>query len=170
MSVEKDLQRTQQIAELEESIYQIQVLIAEKTEMKSRLEAINTTCQEKIKEFKTEGETKLNESINQIQEVIDSKKSEQGLLQNQMHEATSSERKEWLNERITNLQEIITQFEEGLINRQNNLTEMEQASSQLNQDFESRKNTVADLDNEILHLEQDLKDKQNALLRLKNHT
>lgn len=114
MSVEKDIQRTEQITELEESIYQIQVAITEKTEMKSRLEVINTTCQEKIKEFKTEGESKLNESINQIQEVIDSKKSEQGLIQNQILEATSSERKEWLNECITNLQEIITQFEDRL--------------------------------------------------------
>ena len=168
MSVEKDLQRTQLIAELEESIYQIRVAIAEKTEMKSRLEAINTTFQEDIKKFKTEGETKLKESINQIQEVIDAKKSEQKLLQNQMRDATSSEKKEWLKERITNLQEFITDFEEGLINRQSNLTEMESAISQLNQDFVSRKNTVADLDNSILHLEQDLKDKQNALLTLKN--
>ena len=168
MSVEKDLQRTQQIAELEESIYQIQVAIAEKTEMKSNLEAINTMSQ--IKKFKTEGETKFKDSINQIQEIIDAKKSEQGLLQNQKREATSSERKEWLNERITNLQELITHFEEGLINRQNNLNEIDQASSQLNQDFESRKNTVADLDNEISHLQQDLKDKQNELLTLKNHT
>ncbi|RKU26871.1 hypothetical protein C6497_12560 [Candidatus Poribacteria bacterium] len=169
MSAEKDLQKTQQIAELEESIYKIQVAITKKTEMKSRLETINTSCQ--INKFKTEAETKFKDSINQIQKVIDEKKSEQEILQNQIHDATSREKKEWLNERITNLQEFITQLEEGRIKRQNNLTEMGQVISQLNQDFVSRKNTVADLDNEILCLEQDLKDKQNALLGLKNiHT
>lgn len=123
MATEKDAQTTQHIAELEQSIYQIQETL----------------------KWRTEAETKFKESIIQIQDTIEAKKSEQRLRQNQLFDATSDERKEWLKECITNLQEIITHFEEGLKGRQNNLSEFEATFSQLEQDLASRKDTLAGL-------------------------
>ncbi len=93
MATEKDMQMTQHIAELEESIYQIRIAIAEKTAMKLKLEELNTTFQEEKIKKRTEMETKFQNSINQIQDVIDEKKSEQELLQSQMHDTTSDEKK-----------------------------------------------------------------------------
>lgn len=103
MTSEKDQKMTQQIAELEESIYQIQVAIVEKTTVKSTLEQRNSTYEEDIK-TRTEAETKFKESINQIQDVIDAQKLEQQLRQSQMRETSSSEKKKWLTECIVNLQ------------------------------------------------------------------
>ena len=93
MATEKDIQMTQHIAELEESIYQIRVVIVEKTAMKSRLEEYTTTFQEEKIKKRSELESKFEESINQIQDVIDAKKSEQELFQSQMHDTTSDEKK-----------------------------------------------------------------------------
>lgn len=166
MAPEKYPQATQQIAELVHSIYQIEVAIVEKTAMKSMLEERNTTFQEKRKK-KTEAETKFKESINQIQDIIDAKKSEQRLRQNQMLEATSIKKKEWLKECIDNLQKSIAHLEEGLKGRQNNLTEIETTFSQFEQDFVSRKHSIAELEKNIVLLEEGLKTRQNALLTLK---
>ena len=167
MATEKVLQMSQHIAELEESIYQIRVAIVEKTAMKSRLEEYNTTFQEEKIKKRTECETKFQNSINQIQDVIDAKKSEQELLQSQMHDTTSSKKKAWLKECITNLQGIITNFEEGLKGRQNNLSEIETVFSQLEQDFVNKQKSIADLENSIGNLETELGVKQNALSELK---
>ena len=169
MSVEKDVQITQHVAELEKSIYETQAALVEKTEMKSRLEATITEFQENVKKTRTEAETKFEESISQIQEVIEARTAEQGLLQNQMRDATSSQKKDWLSERFSNLQNIITQFEEGLIDRKNNLTEIQTMFSLRNPDFVSRKNALAEVDKSIVQLKQELKDKQNTLLRIKQH-
>lgn len=167
MATERDIQAIHHIAELEQSIYQIRVAIAEKTAMKSMLEDRNTTFQEKRRKNRTEAETKFKESINQIQNAIDAKKTEQRLRQNQMLEATSIKKKEWLKECIGNLQKSITHLEEGLKGRQNNLIEIETTFSQLEQDFVSRKDTIAELEKNIVLLEKGLKTKQNTLLTLK---
>lgn len=168
MTSEKDPQTIQHIAELEQSIYQIKVAIAEKTAMKSMLEERNTAYHAEKRKKRTEAETEITESINQIQDVIDVKKSEQELLKSQMHDTTSIKKKAWLKESITHLQEIITNFEEGLKGRQNNLTEIETIFTQLEQDFVSRKHTIAEIANSIVLLEEGLIVKQNTLLTLKN--
>lgn len=167
MATEKYPQATQQIAELVHSIYQIQVAIVEKTAMKSKLEERNTTFQEEKRKKKTDAETKFKESINQIQNAIDAEKTEQRLRQNQMLEATSIKKKEWLKECIDNLQKSITHLEEGLKGRQNNLTQIETTFSQLEQDFVSRKDTIAELEKSIVLLEEGLRARQNALSELK---
>ncbi len=167
MATKKYPQATQQIAELEQSIYQIQVAIVEKTAMISILEERNTTFQEEKRKKRTEMETEFKESINQIQNAIDAKKSEQELLRSQMRDTTSTEKKAWLKERIANSQKIITHFEEGLKGRQNNLNEIETTFSQLEQDFVSRKDTIAELEKNIVLLDEGLRVKQNALSELK---
>lgn len=169
MATEKDQQKTQHIAELEHSIYKIRVAIVEKTEMKSRLEERSTTFQKEKRKKRTELETKFKESINQIQDIIDVEKSEQERLKSQMLDTTSSEKKAWLKECITNLQETITHLEEGLKGRQSNLSEIETTFSQLEQDFVSKNDTIAELEKDIVLLKQGLKDKQNTLYRLKEH-
>ena len=169
MSAEKNLQITQHIAELEKSIYQIQAAIVEKTEMKSKLEATITAFQENVEKTRTEAETEFKESINQIQEVIDARKAEQRSLQNQMRDATSIKKKEWVKECIDNLQKSITHLEEGLKGRQNNLTEIETMFSLRNPDFVSRKETLTEVEKSIVHHKQELINKQNTLLRLKQH-
>ena len=166
MTSEKDQKMTQQIAELEKSIYQIQVAIVQKTTMKSMLEERNSTYEDDIK-TRTDAETKFEESINQIQDAIDAQKVEQQLRQSQMHETSSSEKKKWLTECIVNLQKSITHLEQGLRDRRNNLTEIETTFSQLEQEFVNNRNTIEILEKSITHLEQGLKDRQNALLRIK---
>ena len=123
MATERDIQAIQHITELEQSIYQIQETI----------------------EWRTESETKFKESIKQIQDKIDSIKSEQELLKSQMLDTTSSKKKEWLKECIENLQNSITHLEEGLKGRQNNLSDIETTFAQLEKDFVIKKNTLANL-------------------------
>ncbi len=169
MATEKDTQATQQIAELETSIYQIRIAIAEKTAMKSKLEERNTKFQSEKRNKRTEMETGFQNSINQIQDEIDAMKSKQGLLQSQMCDTTSIEKKAWLKESIDNMQKMITHFEEGLKGRQNNLSEIDTVFSQLEQDFVNKQKSIADLENNIDKLEEELRVKQNALSEFKAH-